>query len=129
METIITTPKETYSSALRSKLENFRSTGRLYLHSDFPFYYTDGVRYAMNLFENEPVFVRMAMQAFALSAEQQLIKIRLCCVREDYCWIEYCSRDGNVIRKQRLYDRIPVAPKQAMCFYFIGRTLLLPPEF
>ncbi|UGU17354.1 hypothetical protein LS482_05645 [Sinomicrobium kalidii] len=123
--------EESKSKVVREKIENFKSSGGLNLHPDFPFYYTDGIKYAMSLFEEHKLFLDMAMRAFALSREDEFIVIRLCRGRNNDCWIEYCKRSRELLKKIRVPANVhvPVTPGFSMCFYFIGRTLLLPTEF
>ncbi|MBC9795902.1 hypothetical protein [Sinomicrobium weinanense] len=129
MEIFVLQVKENESRAVRKKIEGFSSSGHLYLHPGFPFYYTDGVQYAIALFEDGRLFLDMAMWAFALSRETDFIVIRLCRGEKGDCWLEFCKRNREVLKRARISRNIPLEPGVCMCFYFIGRTLLLPNEF
>lgn len=129
MEVIVYQVKEDKNKAIREKIESFDSSGNLYLHPDFPFYYTDGVQYVISLFEDDDLFLDMAMRAFALSREEDFIVIRLWRESENSCWLEFCNRSRKVLKKVRVSTEVPLETGLSMCFYFIGRTLLLPTEF
>lgn len=120
---------ETKNKTVRRRIEAFQSSGKLYLHPDFPFYYTDGVRYVVSLFEADGLLKDMAMQAFALSGEENFICIHLCRNRVDDCWVQYSKRSGELLKKGRISVGLPLEPGTSICFYFIGRTLILPTEF
>ncbi|MGS2764176.1 hypothetical protein [Sinomicrobium sp. M5D2P9] len=117
------------SKIVRRQIEAFRSSGKLYFHPDFPFYYTDGVKYVISLFETDDLLKDMAMQSFALSGEDNFICIRVCRGRIDNCWVEYSGRNGELLKKVRVSADLPLEPGVSMAFCFIGRTLLLPTEF
>ncbi|SFW37580.1 hypothetical protein SAMN02927921_01381 [Sinomicrobium oceani] len=122
-------PIEDRSTVVRKQIDDFRSSGKLHMHSDFPFFYTEGVEYVTSVLGAGHLLRDMGMQAFALSGEWDFVSIRLCRGCLDNCWIEYSRRNGEIIKKMRIPENIPLAPNFAICFYFIGRTLILPTEF
>ncbi|MGS2741562.1 DUF6876 family protein [Sinomicrobium sp. M5D2P17] len=120
---------ENKNTIIRKHIEAFKSSGKLYMHPDFPFYYTDGVKYVISLFEANDLLRDIAMQAFALSGEENFICIHICRGRVDNCWVQYSKRSGELLKKVRVSANLPLEPGISICFYFIGRTLLLATEF
>ncbi|WP_461534023.1 hypothetical protein [Sinomicrobium sp.] len=131
MEAIAHREPEDYIAAFKERMEVFKSSGKLHTYPVFSecFYYSEGVQYVMSFLNSGKMFLEKVINASRSLKEESFVTIRLYRQTEEINALEFCKRNGEVLKKEWISGTIPVEKGLCLCFYLIGRTLILPVEY
>lgn len=127
MEAVAHWERKNREDIFREKIEGFNSSGKLYPYLQL--YYTEGVHYVMSFLNDGKLFLEMVIKVSELFREDIFITVRLCNESYGVNRLEFRKRNGEVLKKEWMPGTIPVECGFCLCFYLIGRTLILPVEY